>query len=290
VIKNDAAIETRLAELRPKLHRYCARMTGSVIDAEDVVQDVLVRVVVSLPNAPFVDKFESWLFRVAHNASIDFLRRRARSEAARLDEDPDTLGDLERPVDDPEIVEASLRTFMRLPAAQRSAVILMDVLGYRLHEICGIMQASLPAVKSALHRGRMRLRELVREPENRQHAALSENERSLLSAYIDRFNARDFDAIRDMLAEEVKLDLVNRERRDGKRRVAVYFENYASKDDWHFTLGEVDGQPAILVNDPRNSSGGPRYFVLLEWRSDRLQRIRDFRYARYAMRDAEIRF
>ena len=101
---------------------------------------------------------EGWLFRIAHNAALDFLRRRSRQESNRSDEDPETMVDPTSVADDREIVATSLRTFMRLPAAQRSSVILMDVLGYSLQQIGDVTSLSIPGVKAALHRGRARLR------------------------------------------------------------------------------------------------------------------------------------
>src|SRR5216683_3740424 len=227
------AFDRLLRELRPKLHRYCARMTGSVVDGEDVVQEALVKAIEALPDAGSLASPESWLFRVAHNAALDFLRRRARQNAIRSDEDPDMVIDPAAPVDDRQIAAASLRTFMRLPVAQRSSVILMDVLGYSLDEIGRVMGASVPAVKAALNRGRRRLRELAKEPEDLSIPILAEPERSLLAEYVDRFNARDFDAIRDMLADEVRLELVNKTRMNGRNEVGRYFHNYARLQDWH---------------------------------------------------------
>ena len=84
-----------------------------------------------------------------------------------------------------------------------------------------------------------------------------------LGAYVDRFNARDFDAIRDMLAEEVRLDLVARTRLNGRAEVATYFHNYAGKQDWRLSLGLVEARPAVLVSDPADPEGTPIYFVLL---------------------------
>jgi RNA polymerase sigma-70 factor (ECF subfamily) len=120
-----------IAELRPKLHRYCARMTGSVIEAEDVVQDAIVKALEALARGEAVARPEGWLFRIAHNAALDALRRRAREDDRRAEETPDMITDPAAAADQRQAATASLRTFMRLPAAQRSSVILMDVIGYR---------------------------------------------------------------------------------------------------------------------------------------------------------------
>jgi RNA polymerase sigma-70 factor, ECF subfamily len=143
-------------------------------------------------------------------------------------------------------------------------------------------------VKAALHRGRERLRELARETDDRPPAALSAQELARLAAYADRFNAHDFDAVRDMLAEDVRLELVARTRMQGHQVRTSYFGNYASIDDWRFVPGQVDGRPAILVYDPSKSEARPTYFILLKWDGDRLVSIRDFRHARYAAEGADI--
>ena len=111
---------------------------------------------------------------------------------------------------------------------------------------------------------------------------------ALLAGYIERFNARDFDAVRDMLADEVRLDLVSRSRRIGRNNVAKYFENYSALRDWQLVGGLVDRRPAVQVRDPDDASGAPIYFVVLQWADQRLVTIRDFRYARYAMEGAEL--
>ena len=125
-----------------------------------------------------------------------------------------------------QIASASLRTFMRLPVAQRASVILMDVLGCSLAEVCDLMDFSLPAVKAALHRGRTQLREFAEEPDDVPQPGLSEADRTRLNAYVGHFNARDFDAIRAMIADDVRLELVNRTRLKGKAAVSNYFGNY----------------------------------------------------------------
>ncbi|WMT75608.1 sigma-70 family RNA polymerase sigma factor [Bradyrhizobium sp. Ash2021] len=280
-------IDQLLAVMRPKLHRYCARMVGSVIDGEDVLQDALIKAVEAFATKGPIGNPEGWLFRIAHNTALDFLRRRNRQQALQSDEELDMIADQLDPVLSRQIATASLRTFMRLPVAQRSSVILMDVLGCSLQEVCEVMDFSLPAVKAALHRGRTQLRELAEEPEEAPHPKLSDADRKRLSAYVAHFNARDFDAIRAMIADDVRLDLVNKTRLNGKAEVSRYFGNYDKITDWHLVPGLVEGRPAILVFDPNQPGSGPKYFMLLNWSADKVATIRDFRHVPYIIESAE---
>jgi len=283
-----AQFDRLLGELRPRLHRFCARMTGSVIDGEDIVQEAMLKALESLSGAEAIDNVEAWVFRIAHNAALDFLRRRARQRSLQSDEKTDMIVDPATPIEDRQAATASLRTFMHLPVAQRGAVILKDVLGYSLEEISHVIHATVPATKAALHRGRRHLRELAEAPEENSVPVLAGPERLLLAAYVDRFNDHDFDAVREMLAEEVKLEVVNRLRLSGRREVSNYFSNYAQVPDWHLVSGFIDGRPGILVADPAEPKGRPTYFIVLSWGVDGLLGIRDFRYARYAIEGAEF--
>jgi RNA polymerase sigma-70 factor (ECF subfamily) len=280
-------ISVLMVALRPKLHRYCARMVGSVIDGEDVLQDALIKAVEAFASTGAVQNPQAWLFRIAHNTALDFLRRRNRQVALQSMEEVDMMADELDEIARRQIAATGLRTFMRLPVAQRSSVILMDVLGCSLQEVCDVMDFSLPAVKAALHRGRTRLRELADEPDDTPRPTLSDAERARLAAYVAQFNARDFDAIRAMIADDVRLELVNRTRLNGKAEVSRYFGNYAKIDDWHLVPGMMDGQPAILVFDPNALAAPPKYFVLLSWQGDKVATIRDFRHAPYVLDGAE---
>jgi RNA polymerase sigma-70 factor (ECF subfamily) len=186
-----------------------------------------------------------------------------------------------------QIAATSLRTFMHLPVAQRASVILADVLGCSLQEICEVMDYSLPAVKAALNRGRTRLRELANEADDAPRPQLSDADRARLSAYVASFNARDFDAIRAMIADDVRLDLVNKTRLTGKADVSRYFGNYDKVADWHLVPGLVEGRPAILVFDPKQPGAGPKYFMLVDWQAVKIAAIRDFRHAAYVVDGAE---
>jgi RNA polymerase sigma-70 factor (ECF subfamily) len=282
-----AELDGLLAAMRPKLHRYCARMVGSVIDGEDVLQDALIKAVESFASAGAIGNPEGWLFRIAHNTALDFLRRRNRQPALRSGEEVDMIADPADTVTSREIASASLRTFMRLSVTQRASVILADVLGCSLREVCEVMDFSLPAVKAALHRGRAQLRELADEPDDKPRPTLSEADRDRLGKYVAHFNARDFDAIRAMIADDVRLDLVNKARMKGKAEVSRYFGNYSKAADWHLVPGLVEGHPAILVFDPDQPGSGPKYFMLLQWSADKVASIRDFRHARYIIDGAE---
>jgi RNA polymerase sigma-70 factor (ECF subfamily) len=284
-LDRDATLEERLAGMRPRLHRYCARMTGSVIDAEDVLQDALLRALEAGRDGRTFANLDGWIFRIAHRAALDHLRRRARQQARMSDEDVSELRDHGSASDERVAVHASLAAFVQLPISQRSAVILVDVLGHSVDEASGITGSSVPSVKAALHRGRARLRELAVIHE--EGPAPSAEERRLLRAYADRLNARDFDALRALLAEEVRLEVVARTTLVGRPAVtATYFGNYAATHDWYCVPGLVEGRTAILVYDAADRAGRLRYFILTEWRDGLLVAARDFRHAAYAAESA----
>jgi RNA polymerase sigma-70 factor (ECF subfamily) len=274
-----------MTQLRARLHRYCARMTGSILDGEDVVQETLIKANESY-DAQAVQNVEGWLFRIAHNAAMDFLRQRSRHDALfAFGEDVEALADTQEEADRRHVATAALRTFMRLAPAQRSTVILADVLGYALDETAQVMGTTVPAVKAALHRGRARLRELSQQPDDAAPPpSLSAQDQALLAAYAERFNARDFDGLREMLGQDVRLDLVAR-RKPMQMRGGEYFTRYAETHGLRMTPMSVAGRPGLWVDvEGDQGLGALGYVVVLEWREGKIWGIRDFRYARYAGR------
>jgi RNA polymerase sigma-70 factor, ECF subfamily len=271
-----------MAEQRPRLHRYCARMIGSAFDGEDVVQDALANAAEAFPLMGEIRNAEGWLLRIAHNAALDALRRRKRQGFAESGKALAELVDEDAKADSRVAAAASLSTFLHLSPIERSSVVLADVLGHSLTETASVLALTLPAVKAALHRGRLRLRQLVDTPEEAV-PKLAEADHRRLRAYADHFNARDFDALRDLLSEEVRLNLVNRTRVAGRKEVAVYFTRYEQNTTCRMSPGLAEGRPALLVNDPAVADAAVAYVILFDWAGDRIAAIRDFRYAPYVV-------
>ncbi len=275
-----ADFERQLTVLRPKLHRYCARMTGSSIDGEDVTQEALIKAVSARQAGAEIDNVEGWLFRIAHNASLDFLRARTRRNLVPLDDEADMAAHDA----DPDVASASFRTFLELPVMERCAVVLKDVLGHSVEEVAQIADCSVPAAKSALQRGRQRLRNLVVDGGDAcRLPLLSEAERQRLQGFVAAFRTGDFDGIRAMLADDVRVELVNRVTLDGRTAVTPYFTRYAEVTHWRYALGAVDGRAVILVYDARGPTARPAHFIAVDWRAGQIHGFKDFLFAPYAM-------
>lgn len=275
---NTEDFEKRLGELRPRLHRYCARMVGSTVDGEDVLQDTLIKALRAWEEGTAVENVEAWLLRIAHNTSLDFLRRRSRNKVVPL---TDNLEDT--PMPEADIVAVGFQAFLQLPELQRCAVILKDVLGYSVDEIAAIADCTPAAAKSALQRGRVALRQLAQMSDDTRLPLMSNVDRQKMTAYVRLFQSGDFDAIRTMLAYDVKLDLVNRLKLQGRESISRYFTRYAEETKWRFAFGVVEGRPAMLVFDNAGSMERPAHFILLDWRESRIVAIRDFLFAPYAI-------
>lgn len=276
-----------LVGLRPKLHRYAARMAGSAIEGEDIVQETVVKALAAYDGGALVERPEQWLFRIAHNAAQDHLRRRQRERSRITEADMTTIEDLSASAETRLAAAASLRSFMRLTPTQRSAVILVDVLGLSLHETCEVTGATLAATKAALHRGRTELKATAALPDDVAMPKLDPEEERRLRRYVDLFNARDFDGVRRLIAEDVQVDVVNRACLSGKKEASTYFGNYDRMSDWALSLGFVDGRPAILIRNPQ-ADDAVRGFVLVDWRGEEVVSIRDFRHVPYCVAEADI--
>ncbi len=165
---DHAAFERAVAPYRAELHRHCYRMTGSVDDADDLLQETLFRAWRSLGTYAGRSSFRAWLYRIATNRTIDALGGRSRREIAtqwRHDEDglepmwlqpyhpeTDPVAATERRED---LAVAFIVAIQRLSPLQRAALLLRDVLGFSAAEAAGVLETSTAAVNSALQRARV---------------------------------------------------------------------------------------------------------------------------------------
>jgi RNA polymerase sigma factor (sigma-70 family) len=284
----QARLVAMAADVRPELHRYCARLMGSVIDGEDVVQDTLLRALMALQDLEDVPPLRPWLFRVAHNRALDLLRGRSVRIAEPLDSAPE-VADTGNP--DPlemlmrqEAVKTAVSRFADLPVLQRSVVVLKDVLDESLTEIATLLDLSVDAVKAHLARGRARLRQT-----NAQAGPLLDARppSAAVSRYVALFNQRDWDALRALLADDVKLSQSTHSLRAGRAEVGMFFTIYAQSPEVWLAPAWLEGQEVIAVFENR-SDAKPSYMMWLEWIDGRITFIRDYRYVRYVIAEVEL--
>jgi RNA polymerase sigma factor (sigma-70 family) len=263
--------------IRPELHRYCARLTGSVIEGEDIVQDALAKAFYALSLRAEVPPLRPWLFRIAHNQAMDFLKSHGRKYTELSTDLEELAGFDDKP--DPAVVRAALARFLALPVTQRSAVILKDILGHSLEETAETMGTTVMAVKAALVRGRTRL--LAAKQEG---LGTDANARAEIQRYASLFNARDWDGVRALVGDDCRLDVVSKSQRRGKE-VRMYFDRY-EKENVALRVVDLEGRLALAAY----AAGAEKatYFILLEWDSGRVKSIRDFRYVPYIATEAEF--
>jgi RNA polymerase sigma factor (sigma-70 family) len=280
-----------VAEIRPDLHRYCARMTGSITDGEDIVQETLARAYYSLPELHALPPLRAWLFQIAHNRAIDHLRRYDLRMSRPLDDTADVPEDADNPEDAlarGQAVSAAITEFVDLAPIPRSCVILKDLLGHSLDEICTLLEVSLPAVKAALHRGRAQLR--VRSAASSDELTVARPPSAVVARYVALFGARDWEGVRAMLAEDVRLDLVSRSQRSGRRAVGGYLSNYDTLPGWRLVPAWL-GEREVIAAFRDASSPRPDYFIEIRTNdAGEVTSIRDYRYVPYILREVACRF
>jgi RNA polymerase sigma factor (sigma-70 family) len=276
-----------VGDLRPELHRYCARLTGSVMDGEDVVQDSLTSAFVALKTLEAAPSMRAWLFRIAHNRALDLLRSRALRAAEPLEaasETPDSqAADPLEALMRQEAVSTAVSRFVDLPTPQRSVVILKDVLGHSLEDIAALLDTTVNAVKGHLARGRVRLKEI-----NAQTPAPAARSRSPeVARFVALFNQRDWEGLRALLAHDVKLKQSSHPVRVGAADVGMFFTIYAEMDRVALSPAWLEGREVVAVFEDRDDPK-PGYLMWLDWRDGEIIFIRDTRYVRYVLAEADL--
>jgi RNA polymerase sigma-70 factor (ECF subfamily) len=276
------------AELRPELHRYCARLMGSVIDGEDVVQDAFAKAMSALDDLQDSAQLRSWLFRIAHNRALDQLRGRAiratepieAAYGAADQTNPDPVEQLMQQ----QAVRTAVSRFAELPILQRSVVILKDVLDEPLAEIAALLDVSIDAVKGHLARGRARIREINARPPPLPDAPPAS---PAVARYVALFNQRDWQNLRALLADDVRLHQSLHPPRTGAADVGMFFTHYARNDGVRLAPARLEGREVIAVFE-HPGDAEPSHFMWLEWRDGSIRFIRDYRYVRYVASEAEL--
>jgi RNA polymerase sigma-70 factor, ECF subfamily len=265
-----AFLET-ISTLRPSLHRYCARMTGSVMDGEDVVQETLFEAYRKLDQFDQNRPLKPWLFRIAHNRCIDFLRHRGvRDEAEMAAAVPDATEVADPTLGTGKAVEHLVLT---LPPKERACVLLKDVFDYSLEEIAGLVDSTVGGVKAALNRARTKLAES--SPPVKSARSVSPELKRVLQLYVERFNRRDWDGVRELVSADARLNVA--ERFAGKFAEAPYFFNYDRWPwPWKLALGEVDGEPVVIVLRRGADTWTPHSSIRFELGGQHVERIVDY--------------
>lgn len=206
---SEPAFRSLIEPHRRALEIHCYRMLGSSLDAEEIVNDVLLRAWRHAHDFDGRAAVRTWLYRIATNACLDELRRRKRQPDTLLEPYPDVLAQASaEPYYDPaarfarrEGLElAFLAAVQRLPGRQRAVLILRDVLGWTAPEVAETLQTSAAAVNSALQRARATIdAPSPRSPRDTEHA--------LIRRYVEAWERDDVDGIVALLREDALMHM-----------------------------------------------------------------------------------
>jgi RNA polymerase sigma-70 factor, ECF subfamily len=263
------------------LEVHCYRMLGSPQDAEDLVQETLLRAWRSLDRFQSRSSVNTWLYRIATNACLDELERRPR-RAETVEPYPDArLEDVASPVADPaaryalrEGMElAFLTAIQQLPGRQRAVLILRDVLGWTAREVADLLDSTVAATNSALQRARATI-----DPDVSPHAVAprATSERRLLRRYLDVWERGDIDGFVALLREDAVLRMPPRPSIAGAPALGQFWfspraDSPCAAAESRIVPTRANGRPAVAIYK-RADDGGfePLAVMLIEVDGDKI--------------------
>jgi len=307
--EGDEDAYRRLVEPRhAELHAHCYRMLGSVHDAEDSLQEALLRAWRGLSRFEDRSSLRSWLYRISTNTCLDAIARRSKRvlpldygppadphdspgeplvESVWVEPYPDAgVGEgfaaPDARYEQRESVElAFVAALQHLPATQRAVLILREVLGFSAQETADALDTTVASVNSALQRARRSVDQ--RLPDESQQATLralgDERIRALVERYMDALERGDVDALVAMLAEEAAWSMPPLPRwYRGDEAIAAFLAEYPFRERWRHVPAHANGQVAVgcYMWDPERGTYAAAVLDVLTLRGTRIAEVTAF--------------
>src|SRR5919198_539797 len=258
---DEQAFVQLTAPLRRRLHTHCYRMLGSVHDADDAVQETMLRAWRGIGRFEPRAELSSWLYRIATNVCLRMIERRGRVDAAAVDAHlqpyPDVLLEARTPEHEVERREtiglAFVAAMQLLPPRQRAALVLRDVLGWSAREAADLLGVSVAAANSALQRARDRVERERREGTlARVHRPANErSEAALMRKFVEAWEAVDIERLTAMLAGDSLMTIPPEPMRIvGSAEIGGFFASVPMDgrlDLIRLVQARANGQPALAA-------------------------------------------
>jgi RNA polymerase sigma-70 factor, ECF subfamily len=300
---DEAAFRDLVEPHRRELHVHCYRMSASLDEADDLLQEVMLRAWRGLPRFEGRSSFRTWLYRIATNVCLSALNKQSRRvlpvaqrpadepliESAWIEPYPDEalgvddgLATPEARYEQRESVElAFIAALQHLSANQRAALILRDVLGFTAREVADALGTTTTAINSALQHARTAVQDRV--PDQSQQSTLrslgDERLRAIVAAYATALERGDVDAIVAMLAEDATWSMPPYpEWYQGHRAIQDFLVQGPLTVQWRHIATRANGQLAVscYVRDPESGDYRAAVIDVLTLRGEQIGAVTAF--------------